>query len=115
MPLTRLSGWRRDLLVGLVACALTVTVLIPVGGVLLRRKQQQTAAAADAAAQAVQRAEKSEAEAARYKVQAEHNFQMARRAVDEYFTAVASEQMATPGQLRKQLLEQAEQFHKRQK
>jgi len=39
MPLTRLSGWRRDLLVSLVACALTVTVLIPVGGILLRRER----------------------------------------------------------------------------
>jgi hypothetical protein len=67
------------------------------------------------AAQAVLRADKGEAEVAKYKAQAEANFQLARRAVDEYLTVLASEELAAPEQLRKQLLEEAKKFRDQQK
>ena len=41
---TTCSGWRRDLLVSFVASALTMTVLVPWGWVLLRQEQQQAVA-----------------------------------------------------------------------
>src|SRR5262245_60080436 len=93
------SRWKRDLFVSFVASALTVPILVPLGWILLRQEQQQAAADRDLAAQAVLRAEKGEAEAAKYKAQAEHNFQLARRAVDEYLTVRVSEELAAPEQL----------------
>jgi hypothetical protein len=107
------SRWRRDLLVSFVASALTVTVLVPLGWALLRQEQQQAAADRNLAAQAVLRAEQGETEAAKYKAQAEHNFQLARRAVDEYLSVLAREE--TPEGLRKQLLEAAKKFRDQQK
>ena len=44
MTFTQWSRCRRDLLVGFVASALTVTILVPLGWVLLRQEQQQAAA-----------------------------------------------------------------------
>src|SRR5262245_8142035 len=112
---TKWSGWRRDLTVSFVASALTAAVLVPLGWVLLRQEQQQAVADRNLAAQAVLRAEKGEAEAAKYKAQTEHNFRLARRAVDEYLTVVAGEVAAAPEQLRKQLLEEAKKFREQQK
>jgi hypothetical protein len=108
------SRWRRDLLVSLVASALTVTILVPLGWALLRQEQQQAAAQRDLAAQAVLRAEKGEAEAAKYKAQAEHNFQLARHALDEYVDVlVASKE--TPEESRKRFLEEAKKLRDQQK
>ena len=117
MVSARWSGWRRDLLAGLIASALTALVLLAVGWALLRAERQQTAAARERAEQAVRRAEAGEAEAARLRDRAEHNLLLARRAVDEYLTAVAEREGANAGpeRLRKQLLEEARKFREQSK
>ena len=81
-------SWRRDLSIALAASGLTVLVFLP-GGLFLLRQQQRQAAEA--------------------RQQAEHNFRLARQAVDDYLTTV-TETQEKPDHLRQELLQQAEKF-----
>src|SRR5438067_142004 len=103
MATTWWSGWRRDLVVGLTASALTALPLFFIGRALLREEQGQTAVARDRAEQALRRAERSEAEAARVRARAEENFRTARRAVDDYLTAVTEREAKPPERSRQEL------------
>jgi hypothetical protein len=74
--------------IALAASGLTVLVFLP-GGLFLLRQQQRQAAEA--------------------RQQAEHNFRLARQAVDDYLTTV-TETQEKPDHLRQELLQQAEKF-----
>jgi hypothetical protein len=74
--------------IALAASGLTVLVFLP-GGLFLLRQQQRQAAEA--------------------RQQAEHNFRLARQAVDDYLTAV-TETQEEPDHRRQELLQQAEKF-----
>jgi hypothetical protein len=102
------SGWRRDVLVGCGAAALTALALVPPGVAWLRAERENAAAARE-------QAERSEAEAARLRGQAEQNYQLARRAVDDLFTAVAAEKLEPLDATRKKLLEEAKKLYERAK